>query len=172
MDTGTIISIVSIAVVIFSVLAITVIIHIARKDFFHKHIEKLKAEGKLETCLEKPENGTITVAEEGMRVSIPRKKEEEVKEIKWDEIDEIIAYKKDLFAVDLICWQFCRLADEYVVEINEEMVGYKVLLKTLENKFGIKEEDWFRKVAIPPFAPNVTSVWKKRCQNEHKCFPM
>ncbi|RJR44164.1 MAG: hypothetical protein C4576_13340 [Desulfobacteraceae bacterium] len=110
--------------------------------------------------LEKAKNGVISINDTGFVVSgLPFKQPSS--EVKWDEIDQILGYKRDLFTTDLICWGFHAPQDDKTVEVHEEMLGFKELEETVGLRFGIKLEDWFHKVAFPPFAPSVTRIWAK-----------
>ena len=132
-------------------------------DNFVKDVEA----GKLpEVSLEKPENGRITIIEDGFSVELPHQKGISDKSVCWDAIEEIRGYKRDLFAVDLICWGFCLQDEEYVLEVNEEMLGFAELVKSVEAHFDIKSEDWWSKVAIPAFDTNMTVIWRRGDQSK------
>ena len=79
----------------------------------------------------------------------------------WSEVAKIVAFKRDCYAVDLICIAF-ELDGSRVAETDEEMEGWQGLLEVLGEQFGIREEAWFKKVAVPAFAPNVTTLWTRQ----------
>ncbi len=109
---------------------------------------------------EDAKNGTISLQATGFTVVFRRRKDNPAA-VNWDQVEEIRAFKQDLFTVDLICWGFCCRGNDSMVAVNEEMLGFKELQKAVESRFGVKEEDWFRKVAFPAFAGNMTVIWPK-----------
>ena len=80
----------------------------------------------------------------------------------WKDVVKLEAFKRDLFAVDLICLAIC-LNDNTEVEINEEMAGWEPLMRKLpEYLSGCKEFDrWFGVVAQPPFKENLTVIYQR-----------
>ena len=136
-----------------------------KKHKWDKYIADVKS-GKLpEISLEKPENGVIEIEGNGFSISSPQKKETTKKEIKWNQIKEILAYKRDLFAVDLICLGFHLSDDANLYEVHEEMLGYKNLVETIESRFEVNPKDWWTKVAFPAFETNATVIWQKENHN-------
>lgn len=82
--------------------------------------------------------------------------------VRWKDVVKLEAFKRDLFAVDLICLAIC-LNDNTVVEINEEMDGWEpLMLKLPEYLSRCKEYDgWFDVVAQPPFKENLTVIYRR-----------
>lgn len=159
-----------IAIVGFSII-ICLIYDRLRRPWQARKATQLAADiksGKI--SLEKSENGVISITEAGFIVSgLPFKQASS--EIKWTEIDQILAYKRDLFTTDLICWVFHSSERDINVEVHEEMLGFKALQEIVGSRFDIKLGDWFRKVAFPPFAPSVTKLWPKGEDNQHTAAP-
>jgi hypothetical protein len=123
--------------------------------------------------LEKPENGVIGINENGFHLTIDRRKKKYEEQVKWNEVEEIVAFKRDLFAYDLICLGF-KISRDYntiEVEVNEHMLGFDNLMKAVENQFGVRNEDWFRQVAVPAFAVNMTTIWPKK-ENTERVEPL
>lgn len=84
------------------------------------------------------------------------------KAIVWRDTISIHAYKRDVFAVDLIC--LCIVSSgEDAVEIDEEMQGWDELIKKLPDYLtGCKKfEEWFETVAFPAFELNLTEIYKR-----------
>ena len=82
--------------------------------------------------------------------------------IEWQAVVSIFAFKRDLFAVDLIC--LCvNMNDDTAVEVAEDMKGWEALaMKLPEYLPGCKKfEQWFEAVAIPAFKPNVTEIYQR-----------
>lgn len=81
---------------------------------------------------------------------------------RWEDVVELAAYKWDLFSYDLICFKF-SLADGSFVEAHEEMEGWEELCRALWKHLpGFPAvDDWFSKVAFPPFKPNLTILFRR-----------
>jgi hypothetical protein len=110
------------------------------------------------TTYEKAGEGVISITDDGFTV---RRREKLLAAVAWDDVDEIRAYKVDLFAVDLICWGFHRTGDDFLVEVNEHMVGFEALQEAARVRYGIALADWWEQVAFPAFATNMTAIWSK-----------
>lgn len=81
--------------------------------------------------------------------------------IGWQDAVRIEAFKRDLYAVDLICLSVL-LRDNKAVEINEEMEGWESLVNKLPEYLPgcQKFEEWFQVVAFPAFKPNNTTIYR------------
>lgn len=85
-----------------------------------------------------------------------------VRSLVWDEAISIKAFKRDLWAVDLICLEI-ELSDGNRMEVNEEMDGWDSLVQKLPEylpgctTFG----NWFEIVASPAFKLNLTSIFER-----------
>ena len=118
----------------------------------------LKNDKKLDPrLLEKSEYGTLLPDNNSLQIT-NRKGENFI--LPWSEVQEILVFKRDLFAVDLICIAF-KLSENKFIEINEEMVGYHDLQSWLPKLFSGIREDWFLDVTFPAFAKNQLTIWKK-----------
>ncbi len=80
-------------------------------------------------------------------------------EIRWQEIIEIAAWKRDLVAVDLICLGFRWAGSEVYKEVDEETEGWDALIKQIRHRYGADDREWWREVAFPAFATNLTTIW-------------
>ena len=76
----------------------------------------------------------------------------------WNEINGVVAYKRDCFAVDLLCIGFATPHGTF--ETNEGMEGWAELIELLPTYLSgtPKPEEWREKVVQPPFATNATTV--------------
>lgn len=84
-----------------------------------------------------------------------------VSEVRWSDVEEVFAFKRDLFSFDLICLGF-RTADHHTIcEVDEEFTGYKKLVDELKSRFPGLKTDWFAEVAFPAFKTNQTILWQK-----------
>jgi hypothetical protein len=82
-------------------------------------------------------------------------------ELRWSNIEEVHAYKVDLFTTDLICLSFKQFDDPEYYEIHEEMAGYRELLKLLPSCLPGFSLEWFPAVAFPAFQANHLVIWRK-----------
>lgn len=82
--------------------------------------------------------------------------------MKWSEVVKVTAFKRDLFAVDLIC-VFLSTADSSGIEVDEDMGGWDEFVKGLPNNLaGCKAwEQWFTEVAFPAFDPKMTEIFNR-----------
>jgi hypothetical protein len=81
--------------------------------------------------------------------------------LKNSELDEIVAYKVDRFVVDVICLAFKSLGTDKLYVVTEDNPRWDQLLEVLQQRLGIVHTSWLRDVALPAFAPNVTTLWKR-----------
>jgi len=81
--------------------------------------------------------------------------------LSWGEVDTVLAYKRDLCAVDLICLAFGT--SEGAIEVHEEMQGWSQLVEQLPSRLaGMPPlSDWWERVAKPPFALSPTTLYKR-----------
>jgi len=114
-----------------------------------------------------PPKPWLTIEADGFSHVLPNDKTT----VRWADVKEIVAFKVDLFAVDLICIAFRVSDDGEYFEIDEEMPGYKALLEALPATFPGIRTDWFSEVAFPAFATNATSLWRREAHNAHN-WPM
>jgi hypothetical protein len=82
--------------------------------------------------------------------------------VSWQDVVGIETFKRDLYAVDLICLAFIR-KDSKSLELNEEMDGWKSLVDKLPEYFPgcQKFEEWFEVVAFPAFEPNLATIYRR-----------
>lgn len=79
--------------------------------------------------------------------------------VRWADVKEIFAFKRDLFGYDLICIGFRVSDDGTWWEIDEKMGGYVGLMSVAESAFPGIRTDWFWEVAVPAFVTNLTTLW-------------
>jgi hypothetical protein len=108
--------------------------------------------------LEDRKYGTIILGEEELTVSGRRNSKVVVP---WEEIRQIAGYKRDLLTTDLICLAvvFEGATERMVLDLHEEMAGFRALLDELERRFPFPDSKWWSKVAFPAFAKNWTVLW-------------
>jgi hypothetical protein len=92
---------------------------------------------------------------------VMRRDDRIIAELRWDDIGEIVAFKRDLIGVDLICLEFrLKSQRDIVFEANEEVPGYDLLVKELERVFPTMDRGWWEAVAKPAFSKNTTVIYK------------
>jgi hypothetical protein len=112
--------------------------------------------------LENPKYGTLLDATDFLRITSGKR---DSSELRWAEVEEVHAYKRDLFTTDLICLAFKKLGKEEYYEIHEEMAGYHDLLDTLPRHLPKFTMEWFVSVAVPAFEANHRVIWKRSLSN-------
>jgi len=128
------------------------------KRLLKKIVAEVRKGGVPQSSLEDPKNGVISITDDGFSVQQGPKV---LAEVRWEDVDEIRAYKADLFATDLMCWGFCISGQDSMVEVNEEMAGFKALVDAAELRYGMNWKAWWEKVAYPASATNMTVLWRK-----------
>jgi hypothetical protein len=108
--------------------------------------------------LENSKYGTVVDAVDCLRITSGKG---DASELRWDEVDEVHAYKRDLFTTDLICLAFKKSGKEEFYEVHEEMAGYHDLLETLSRHLPEFTTEWFFSVAFPAFDTNHRLIWKR-----------
>jgi hypothetical protein len=86
-------------------------------------------------------------------------------QFEWRDVTSAAVFQRDCFSVDLLCLAFFVQAEN--VEVNEEMPGWKELVKTLPTYLpGCHAfEQWFYVAAFPAFHTNMTTVFDKSGRN-------
>lgn len=81
--------------------------------------------------------------------------------VQWREITTVLAYKRDLFAFDLICLAFST--PEGTVKIDEQMQGWSELVEELPSRLpGTPTvSDWWERVAKPRSATCMTKLFER-----------
>jgi len=82
--------------------------------------------------------------------------------VRWNSVETVLAFKRDLLTVDLICLAFG--AAEGAIEVHEEMPGWEQLVEQLPSKLpgASPFSEWWQQVAQPPFATCITTIYKAK----------
>ena|ERR1035437_5308815 len=118
-----------------------------RKGWLDKLADKI--------CKEEAPQATLVVEEAGFAFVWPNNRSP----VRWSEVKEIFAFKRDLWGYDLICIGFRISDDGEYWEIDEQMPGYKEVIAAVEKAFPGIETEWWRKVAFPAFKMNFMTLW-------------
>jgi hypothetical protein len=76
------------------------------------------------------------------------------------EIDRVMMYKMDLWAVDLVCCQVFLSGEREAIVFHEEMRGFTAVMTLLHTLPGFRQ-DWWDAVVHPAFATNLTVVFER-----------
>ncbi len=107
--------------------------------------------------------GTIHISPEGVTATVfQHDGSARTTSIDWKEVNSVVAYKRDLINVDLICIGFTTGSG--TLEVHEEMDGWNALVDTLPARLpGTRcRADWWDEVAHPAFAANATVLFSAR----------
>jgi hypothetical protein len=79
----------------------------------------------------------------------------------WNELDEIVAFKRDMLAVDDVCLGFRVRGESRFRVCDEEIAGWDDVNEALATRSGIRYDEWFARIVQPPFAANSTVLWRR-----------
>jgi hypothetical protein len=81
--------------------------------------------------------------------------------LEWSAVDRVEAFKRDLYALDLICLEL-RARGSWV-EVNEEMEGWDLLLSAMHERLpgALDQAKLYAAVMQPPFAECRTVVFER-----------
>jgi hypothetical protein len=79
----------------------------------------------------------------------------------WNDVHTVVAYKRDVYAYDLICVALGN--DKAAIEVNEQMEGWPELVERLPAFLpGTPPLSvWWEQVAKPPFATSKTTLFTR-----------
>ena len=125
----------------------------------NKLLADIKEGKSKEVSLEDKKYGVLEVFDNGFQLS---KTEKALKSfVEWSNVSEIYVFKRDLYTTDLICLGWKMLSTNEIVEIHEEMLGFKNVCEIMIEKFETIPVTWYMDVAHPAFETNMTLLWSK-----------
>lgn len=80
---------------------------------------------------------------------------------KWEEVERIVAFKRDHGIHDEICLQIDINGRTYPIELSEEFGDYQKFTNALEQYLTSVRPDWWSKVAFPAFDENAIVVFMR-----------
>jgi hypothetical protein len=107
-------------------------------------------------CLEDPQYGSVFGDTDCLRI---RGRKGDSAELHWRDVEEIHAFKMDLYTTDLICLAFKKSDTNAYYEINEEMAGYHDLLEVLPNRLPKFTMAWV--LESPAFDTKEHIIWRR-----------
>lgn len=79
--------------------------------------------------------------------------------VRWDDVVEIAAFKRDLFTCDEICLGFRTRGGDEFWSVGEDDAGFEGVVTELERRFSGIRTDWRAAVMKPAFRENWTRIW-------------
>jgi hypothetical protein len=81
--------------------------------------------------------------------------------MKWRDVINVFAFKRDLFAYDLICLLFEDATKRF--EVSEENVDFPRLVNMLPSYLpgALDKEEWCEKVYFPVFKTNFNTIYTR-----------
>ncbi len=76
----------------------------------------------------------------------------------WSDIQEIVTYKHDFVAYDMVCIAL-QLQGSKWVEVWEEDPRFGTLTAELRRRFPTIPESWYHDVCLPAFKTNYRVLW-------------
>jgi len=112
------------------------------------------------TTTRKSKRLQIRLNDNGFVVSTPGSTQP-IESVVWGKVNTLLAYKRDLYAMDLICLGF--VMKEGTIEVHEDMKGWSQLVGQLPSLLpGVPPfSDWWERVAKQPFAASVTTLYTR-----------
>jgi hypothetical protein len=82
--------------------------------------------------------------------------------LRWADIQSVVAFKRDLYIVDLMCLAF-NTDSAGALELHEEMTGWQDLVDALPDHLPgcTPFPDWWTVVTFPAFAANPTTIFSR-----------
>ncbi|QQS09669.1 MAG: hypothetical protein IPK69_03345 [Phycisphaerales bacterium] len=84
---------------------------------------------------------------------------EVVQRCRWDEVRQIVAYKDDVWAYDIINVAFVTQDECLAFRADEEFEGFCEFMLEFQRRFPDHNKEWYRQVMIPAFERCWTVVW-------------
>ncbi len=105
--------------------------------------------------IDQEKNNWVKVSDDGLSIKLSSV----IRNIRWDDIEEINAYKLDRLTSDEICFDI--VLSETVITISGEIEGWQTFTEKLEAMLTGFDKEWFAKVAHPAFKTNLTTVYQR-----------
>jgi hypothetical protein len=104
-----------------------------------------------------PKLGAFEVTTDGFRFF---KNSNAIFEMRWQDIQRVVAYKRDLITTDLICLELESGAGQRTL-IHEEVIGFWEVVNEMEKRLGVFPENWRERIMKPPFQSNLLILHEK-----------
>lgn len=104
---------------------------------------------------QRTETVSVSVANDTVFVTT----DEIIDQFLFDDVVEIVGYKRDRLTTDQVRLIFRTRAFEY--DLSEDMVGWSGLVTQMERHFQGLYPSWFQSVSYPAFATNWLVIWRR-----------
>lgn len=84
-----------------------------------------------------------------------------VESVRWSEVLRIFTYKVDCFAFDVIVLAFELRGRQEVLEVSEEVEGFRELISAMDKAFPKGNPEWYFNLMQPAFAWNPTLLFER-----------
>ena len=105
--------------------------------------------------MDQEKNNWVKVSDDGVSIKLSSS----IRNIRWNDIEEINAYKLDRVTIDEICFDI--VLSETVITISEKIEGWQIFTDKLESVLTGFDNEWFSRVAHPAFKTNLTTVYQR-----------
>lgn len=80
--------------------------------------------------------------------------------LRWVDIEQIVAYKRDLMTIDEICLDI--VMGGWTITFSESLPGWNQFLLKLKAAFPSLPDNWEHQIVHPPFATNYTVLYERK----------
>ena len=127
-------------------------------DWLRIKIDKIKqSRGNTQASVQCDQEGFTLIVKKGEGA-------EQTQHLPWERVTEVFAYKRDCLSVDQMCLVLGSDDLEQWIEVTEDDEGYERLVEQLPKRVGgfPTPEEWWRKVALPPFETQWTQLYSRK----------
>ena len=127
-------------------------------DWLRTNIDKIKqSRGNTQASVQCDRAGFTLIVKKGELA-------EQTQHLAWDRVTGVFAYKRNCLTVDQMCVVIGSDELEQWIEVTEDDEGYEHLIEQLPKRVaGVPTpEEWWRKVALPPFEMQWTQLYRSR----------
>jgi hypothetical protein len=100
--------------------------------------------------------GQFTYTDDGCIVQLNTEQEE----IKWADIERLVAYKRDFYTSDEICLDI--VFNNCQITISEETPGWYQFVERIKLVYPEISQNWDTEIVHPPFATNLTVLYQRK----------
>lgn len=84
-----------------------------------------------------------------------------VGDVKWNEVQKILAFKRDMVTTDLVCLEFQLVGKDEAFEVNDDVGEFWDLVKRVKDVFPDSDQEWEEQVVKPAFSRNATVIYSR-----------
>ena len=88
--------------------------------------------------------------------------------VRWESVRRVVAYKRDLYATDVIMLAFeLDPPAPGLLELSEEWPGFADLFGALEQALGVSPE-WYVEIMVPAFEPTPRVLYARASRRDDR----